>query len=281
MRSKRKLAVPGLVLAAWWGAFAQGAIAGGDYAGGDYAGGASVSRLLPIEAAAQLAASGKAVRSSSGDPGFLPAHPASAGIREALAAEKPSVLVEAVFALPRAEPAGAAARSAELSTIYGILRSLGSLQGIEYYSASHKAMRTLYAESYIVDGPSSTTRLADPPPPAPGALPPAETLFAFQRDLSFGANSYRYDYAAYPDAVLLKSGNLTRMSYGILPLIAPNGLATRLLVIQAEDAILFYVESGAKAPDMFKGRLEESFANRAEALFKWFQAKSAGLGARR
>jgi hypothetical protein len=207
------------------------------------------AQLLPAEAAAQLAAKGKAI----------------------------SVLVEAVFSLPRAKPEGAAATAGELASIYGILKSLGSLQGIEYYSASHKAMRILYAESWIVDGPGSKTRLPDPAPPASGSLPSAETLFAFQRDLSFGANSYRYDYAVFPRAVLLRSGNLTRMSYGIVPVLAPEALAMRLLVIQADDAILFYAVSGASAPGIFKGKLEESFSNRAEALFRWFSAKFSAL----
>lgn len=240
--------------------------------------GSTIAGLFPPEAMAQLAASGKAVRSSSGEPGFLPAHQASAAIREGLSAEKPSVLVEAVFSLPRAKPADAAAKAAERAAIYGILRSLGSLQGIEYYSVSHKAMRTFYAESYIIDGPSSKVKLVDPAPPAPGAVPSVETLFAFQRDLSFGANTYRYDFAAYPDAILLKSTNLTRMSYGFVPVIAPEALAIKLLVIQADDAILVYVASGATAPGLFRGRLEESFANRAEALFKWFSAKASSLG---
>jgi hypothetical protein len=241
------------------------------------AGDSPAAQLLPAEAASQLAAKGKAVRSGSGLPAFLPQVPASAAIQEAIAAEKPSVLVEAVFSHPRARLAGVAAKAAELASMYGILRSLGSLQGIEYYSASHKAMRTLYAESWIVDGPETKARLPDPAPPAPGALPAAETLFAFQRDLSFGANTYRYDYSAFPSAVLVKSNNLTRMSFGLVPLLAPNALATRLLVIQTDDAILFYAVSGASAPGIFKGKLEESFSNRAEALFRWFSAKFSSL----
>ena len=109
------------------------------------------------------------------------------------------------------------------------------------------------------------------------SLPAAETLFAFQRDLSFGANTYRYDYATFPGAVSVKSSNLTRMSYGFVPVLPPNGLATRLLVIQADDGILFYAVSGASAPGIFRGKLEESFANRAEALFRWFSAKFVSL----
>jgi hypothetical protein len=235
--------------------------------------GSLLARLFPADAAGQLAASGKAVRTSSGEPGLLPLHQGSDSIRDALASEKPSLLVEAVFVLPRPKPADDAAMSTELATIYGILRSLGSLQGIEYYSVSRKSMRTFYAESFIIDDPSSKARVPDPAPPAPGALPATETLFAFQRDLSFGANTYRYDYRSYPNAILLKSSNLTRMSYGPLPLIAPSTLNTRLLVIQAEDGLLFYVESGTDAPAIFKGRLGESFANRAEALYRWFSAK--------
>jgi hypothetical protein len=238
---------------------------------------------LPVEMAARISATGKAVRSSAGEPSLLPLHTASTAIRDAIVAEKPSILVEAIFILPRAKNANAqtnaasASRAGELAAIYGVLRSLGSLQGIEYYSASRKTMRTLYAESYVIDGPDTKLKMTDPKIPMPGMLPATETLFAFQRDLSFGANTYRYDFATYPDAVEIKSLNLTRMSYGLIPVLSRNALVTRLLVIQADDAIIFYAESGARAPGVFKNRIENSFFNRAEALFKWFSAKYAGF----
>ena len=127
-------------------------------------------------------------------------------------------------------------------------------------------MRIFYAESYIIDGPTSRIRLADPAPPASGAVPPAETIFAFQRDLSFGSNTYRYDYSSYKDAVLLQSRNLTGMSYGFVPVIAPDSLATKLLVIQADDAILVYVSSGADAP----GFLKAGWRNPSETGLKPF-----------
>lgn len=266
----RALAALLLAAVATASVFAQGAAVKG------------AAALLPPEASSLLAADGKAVRAGAGAPDFLPLHPASAALRDALATEKPSVLVEAVFELKRALPSGAAARSAalskELASIYGILRSLGSLQGIEYYSASRKTMRTFYAESYIVDGPDAgAARLPDPSFPAAGSLPGQETLYAVQRDLSFGTNTYRYDFSAFADGASIKSVNLTRMSYGIVPVLAAGALATRLLVLQAEDSILFYAVSGARAPGIFKGRLEDSFSNRAEALFRWFSGKFAAL----
>jgi hypothetical protein len=238
---------------------------------------ASLASLFPADTAALLASSGKAVSTSAGKLSLIPNHPASAAIREAVEKEKPSLVVEAVFALTRPKPASAAAAQTELASIYGILRSLGSLQGIEYYSASRKTMRTFYAESYIIDGPDSKTALIDPKAPIAGAIPQSETVYAFQRDLSFGANRYRYEYASFPDAIRLSSSNLTKMSYGIVPVAAPGELSTRLLVIQTDDAILFYAASGAKAPGLVSGKLKDSFANRAEALFRWFSAKYSDI----
>lgn len=244
---------------------------------GQAAQGSSLASLLPADAASALASSGKAVSTSAGKLSLIPNHQAAKAIREAVEKEKPSLIVEAVFALKRPKPADAASAQTELASVYGILRSLGSLQGIEYYSASRKKMRTFYAESYIIDGPDSKTALSDPKAPLAGAIPQSETVYAFQRDLSFGANRYRYEYAAFPDAICLSSSNLTKMSYGIVPVAAPGELSTRLLVIQADDAILFYAASGAKAPGLVSGKLEDSFANRAEALFRWFSAKYAGI----
>src|SRR5512147_1078607 len=71
----------------------------------------SVAALLPAEVVSQLAATGRAVHTGTVLPAFLPIHPSSSSLQYALAAEKPSILVEAVFSIPRPEPADAAARS--------------------------------------------------------------------------------------------------------------------------------------------------------------------------
>jgi hypothetical protein len=239
----------------------------------------AASTVLGPEAYAQALVSGRAVKLGKGSPSLLPAHAAAAPLGQAIASEDPAILVEAAFIFPRRAPAGQEGRAAELASIYGIMRSIGTLEGIEYYSASRKKMRTFYAESYLIDDPKTKKRLPDPAPPAPASLPKSESLFAFQRDLSFGANVYRYDFESAPGAVRVIAVNLTRMSYSLVPVIAPEALKTRLLVIQAEDAIVFYAASGADAPGIFKGKLEDSFSNRAEALFKWFAARASYLPA--
>jgi hypothetical protein len=233
----------------------------------------TAASLLGQAAYAEATGSGRAVRLGKGSPTLLPAHPSAEALRAAIAAENPPILVETAFVLTRKAPAGAAEREAELASIYGFMRSIGSLEGIEYYSASRKKMRTFYAESYLIDGPDAKKRRPDPAPPVPGSVPRSESLYAFQRDLSFGSNVYRYDFESSPGAVSVLATNLTRMSYSLIPVLAPGALKTRLLVVQAEDALVFYAASGADAPGLFKGKLEDSFSNRAEALFKWFSAR--------
>lgn len=235
----------------------------------------SAEEILGPAIYAEATAKGRAARTGE-TPSILPSHPAAERIRAALAAEKGSILVESAFVLPRAaDPAKA---RAELAAIYGTMRSFGTMQGIEYYSASRKRMRTLYAQSYRIDSEQSRVRLPDPGFPPPDAIPATETLLAFQEDLSLGANVYRYSFATYPDAVLVEATNLTKMRYGPITAVEPRGFKTRVLVIQADDAIVFYAASSAAAPGLFKGRLSESLANRAEALFRWFSSRAGIFG---
>ncbi len=221
-----------------------------------------------------LSTMGKVVRVAyKGDPSLLPDHPGSAALKSAIMATTPSIMVETLFALARTRPQDPAAAATELAGIYGYLRAIGSLQGIEYWSASRNELRTFYAESYRIDDPVTRKRLPDPPAPLPGKIPASESLFAFQRDLSFGSNVYSYAYSYSEDNFIVTQTNLTRMSYGLIPIIARGALSTRLFVIRADDAIVFYAVSGADAPGVFKSKLEVSFSNRAEALFRWFESK--------
>ncbi len=226
----------------------------------------------------EMIAKGRAQRMSGGaSPKILPLAPGADRIRAAIEAEKPGILVETAFFLPREDPSDQAQRRAELARVYGLLRSISSLEGIQYYSVTYKKMRTLYAESYRIDSPETKLRMADPPAPGPGNIPAEETIYAFQKDLSFGGNVYSYVFRGLEGAVSADMTNLTRMSVGIVPMVAPQGLKTRILVIPASDGIIFYAESDSSSAGIFQARLEESFANRAAALFEWFKAKSAAF----
>jgi len=203
----------------------------------------------------------------------MPVHPASAGLCEALADEGPDVVVEALFSWTkptRGTP------EAELLTLYNIFRSVGSLEGIEYWSASRNTMRLFYEISHLTSGPDSTGRVPDSWLPA---IPiRRETLYARQKDLSFGDNRYQIMLQAGNDYVTNATSNLTGMRYGIIPVAAPGMLNVRVLAINADEAVLFYAVSSAKAAVLpgVRGKLENSFGNRAAAIYAWF-VRSAEL----
>jgi hypothetical protein len=242
--------------------------------------GPAAADIMGKAAYAELQAGGKAVRTGKDATlSLLPAHSSSEGIRAAIAAERPSIVVETLFSLPRARASGRAVRGSELASIYGIMRSFGTLKGIEYYSITHKAMRVLYDESYRIGDAVARSPLPDQGTPAADSIPASETLLAFQKDSSLGANVYRYGFTSFPDAIFVEATNLTRMVYGFVPMVAPEGFKTRLLVIPAEDAIVFYSVISANPPGIIRGRLGDSLANRAEALFRWFSSKYASVKA--
>jgi hypothetical protein len=225
---------------------------------------------------AELQAKGRVLRTANGPVlSLLPAVPEAAGLRSAVAAGKPGMVVETVFMLPRKAPSDAAAKKMELASIYGLMRSFSTMKGIEYYSASRKAMRMLYEESYRIGDETGRSPLPDPPAPSAGSIPATETILVYQKDLSFGANVYRFSFRSLPDGLLVQTVNLTWMSYGIIPLVAPERFRSHLLLIPADDAIIFYSVSEADSPALVRAKLEASLSNRAEALFRWFSAKSS------
>jgi len=171
---------------------------------------------------------------------------------------------------PRAVEPGAGALA-----VYNVLRAVGSLQGLEYWSASRGRMRLLYEYSSLVAGPDDRTSLGDTRLPA---LPVnAETLFARQKDLSFGDNVYKITLSTGQGYTAQHSTNLTGMRYGIVPVAAPGVVNVRLLVIDVDEGLIFYTVSSAKAAVLpgVRAKLESSFGNRAEAVYAWFSRELA------
>ena len=229
-----------------------------------------VSSFLPTAAlTAPLPETGLRATSTgkSAAPAIMPVHPAAAALQKALAEESPDVVVEALFSWKKQSTG---TPEAEMLTLYNIFRSIGSLEGIEYWSASRNTMRLFYEISHLTSGPDSTGRLPDIQLPAIPAN--RETLYARQKDLSFGDNQYKILLEAGADHVSIATANLTTMRYGIIPVAAPGRLNVRVLAINAEDAVLFYAVSSAKAAVLpgVRGKLESSFGNRAAALYAWF-----------
>ena len=164
----------------------------------------------------------------------------------------------------------------ERDEVFNQLTAVSTLTGIQYYSASRGTMRTFFEHSEVIDGPDTKRPLADPY----FENPPAElTLYARQKDLTFGDNIYRYDYFNAQNGIFFMQENLTTMNYSFIPAIGKGNLKTIMAVYDCGDAFLIYTVSMVKAavlPGMGE-RIKNSFSSRAEAVLKWFTGRiSAG-----
>jgi len=161
----------------------------------------------------------------------------------------------------------------ERAKLYNGALALSTLTGIQYYSATRDSMRTFYEFSSVIDGPSSKKPVADPV----YARPPEKiTIYARQKDLSFGDNIYQYDYHSIPGGLIFIQQNLTSLSYDIIPAVGKNNLHSAFAVLDAGNYLLVYAASMAKAASIpgMRERIGNSFANRAEAIFLWFSSQA-------
>lgn len=200
-------------------------------------------------------------------PALVPRTSLRSQVRQDIENMKLLIGVEALFAF---DPPAALSREAERDRyIYNVLRSVSTLEGIQYYSASRKRMRTFFYESYAIAEPGSREPLPDP---IVREIPRKDAITVFQRDSSMGANVSRLTYRYTGDAVAISIENLTMMHYYLVPLVAPGNLHMHLMVIPGDEQFLFYGVCGVRAHN-FLGlaqRKRASFYNRIKAMYAWF-----------
>ncbi len=149
-----------------------------------------------------------------------------------------------------------------------ILRSVSSLEGIEYYSTSRKRMRTLYEKSFAIASPDSRLKIPD------ALSGPANNIsqYVFQRDLTFGSCVYLYSYRQDADETGFFVRNLDPLSYGIIRVVNRERFKVSLIVQDLNDYLLIYALTRADFPALpgLESKVNASFSTRAEALYKWF-----------
>jgi len=157
----------------------------------------------------------------------------------------------------------------ELLALYNILRSIQTLKGIKYYSDSRGRMRIMFHDAYVVDSPETKNKVPDR---LVSIVPAYSTLFIYQNDSSFGENIFETVYYSESGYFLMKMENLTKIWYGIVPLIDPHNLNYIIFIYPRGDTILFYSVVCVNAFNLF-GIAESkiaSFYNRIKALYNWF-----------
>ncbi len=199
---------------------------------------------------------------------YAPTLGAAAEVRRHIEGMDPNVSVEAVFILPL--PAALQERDDLPLLVYNTLRSVSTMTGIEYYSASRDRMRLFYHESFAVSEKSEKARIPDP---LVEEIPDKEKVLVFQHDSSFGKNYVTLEYLKLKNGFHINMMNLTTMWYGILPIVRPGNLKITMSVILGEKSIIFYGNSNVRVIGLFgmEHRVKDSFSNRLIALYDWFK----------
>jgi len=156
--------------------------------------------------------------------------------------------------------------------VFNQMLAISTLTGIQYHSSSRNILRTFYEYSNIIDEPAAKNPLPDPVFLKP---PESLTVYARQKDLTFGDNIYRYDCTSTKDAIFFVQENITSLTYGVIPAIGKGNLRSIVAVIDCGESILIYAVSMAKAfslPGM-GDRISSSFSNRAEAVLNWLTGR--------
>ncbi|MDR3301660.1 MAG: hypothetical protein LBT01_03915 [Spirochaetaceae bacterium] len=195
-------------------------------------------------------------------------------IAEAKLAITPSLLIESLCYYTKPEQSSEWT-DAERTTLFNGIVSISTLAGLRYYSNSKKGTRLFYEKSYIIDSPERKNKQSDPVFTSDN-LPATLTLYAEQKDLTFGNNIYKLDFSIHKEAILFSQRNETNMYYGFLPVLGKEKLHSIIAIIDAGDHILIYMVSMADAMSLLgmKNRIAISFASRTEAVLGWFTEKA-------
>lgn len=158
---------------------------------------------------------------------------------------------------------------AERAELYNKTLTLSALAGIQCFSTSRGRMRTFYESSSVVSGPDGKVCLPDPSLSSPSAQ---YTLYARQKDFTFGDNIYKYDYYLRDDLMLFVQENLTTMYYGIIPVVRKNNLRSVIAIIDSGDYLLVYAVAMAKAMNAHgtKARISTSLLARIDTVYGCF-----------
>jgi len=231
----------------------------------------SADQLLDIKLRKELYSTGEIKHTfwKKGSPALIPDIPHKNTILQELADLKPTMSVE-VMTLHETGLGNLHSESGLLS-LYNTLRSISTMEGIEYFSASRNRMRTLFRESYVIDSPESKQKLPDP---LAEHIPTYSKIYIYQNDLTFGKNINSVEYFAYGDHLIMKTRNLKPMRYFFIPMVKAGNIINYFIFIPQEKNLVIYGLSSVHSLTFFglEKRKEASFYNRIKAISSWLLA---------
>lgn len=183
--------------------------------------------------------------------------------------KEPVFVAESLFLIEK--PAGSDLEGFDTELISQIMRSVSSMEGIEYYSNSEKKMKTLYSQSYTVDNLKEKNRIADKVEGSADNL----SIYAFQEDGSFGDNYYQIDYHQRENEVSMVIRLVEPLKYGLITAVKANNLVFNIDVLDKGDYLVMYIGAKVRFPaiSLLENKLNKSFGSRITALHDWFESR--------
>ena len=195
---------------------------------------------------------------------------AAADITRALNASHPNIGVQTLVVA--AMPVSLAARADRNLVLYNLIHQFHTMEGIQYFSATHGKVRTLFTTSHGVKGPGDRAMLSDPRYPT---IEPVHDLFLEQDDTTFGKNLYAVTVKSLEGgATELTMSNVEQVWFGIVPVLKPGVLKLTMVIQASTDGkyLYFYGNVGITVTKVLgmEGKVRTSFYNRILALYNWY-----------
>lgn len=221
--------------------------------------------ILPEPNRIEFAQNGESARYFNGDelPELAPTISIRDQIRSDLKGIDANIGVEVLF------DGGSEPTPEQMLQSANVLLSFSRLTGLEYFSASRERMRLLFETSYTTNPEHPGDRLPDQ---RVSVLPVAVHTGVFQRDLSFGENSYAVDFEATDNVLHLRMENLTSITYGPIRLMKPHAMRMHVYLVRGAGTSYYYAVFGARAFtfSLLEKRIFNSYYHRLAALYGWF-----------
>jgi hypothetical protein len=206
---------------------------------------------------------------------LCPSPAAAADIIRTLNAAHPNVGVQTLVVAPM--PAGLAARADRNLVLYNLIHQFRTMEGLQYFSATHGEIRTLFTTSHVVAAAGGGTLLSDP------HFLTIERTHSFlleQDDSTFGKNLYAVTVGALDGGtVQLTMSNVEKVWYGFIPVLKPGALHLTMVIQPSADGnyLYFYGNVGVTVTKAFglEEKVRTSFYNRVMALYAWYAKQAA------
>ncbi|MCQ2575403.1 MAG: hypothetical protein MJ162_01590 [Treponema sp.] len=180
-------------------------------------------------------------------------------------------MYESLFYLSKADllkSSNSSKDTIEISDVSKVVRSFSKMQGMKYYSTTHKKEKVLYDRAYTINSVSDKKAVSDKTDGSSDGL----TLYCLQNDASFGETVYRLNYCESENSLYVVFENQSTMGLSFIKAIEPSNLKIHISVTDCGDYLLLYLATDAncvKFPGM-KNKVKDSLNSRMDAVYKWF-----------